>query len=371
MSDPDRPRRAAVIEPHELEQLLRAAVHSVCHNLLPNGREECGYWRVGSIGGEPGQSLAVNLTGPNVGLWTDFSAPDSTPERSGDMLWLAARVRYAGKLADAITWGISFLGLDGLDPNRLRTEKAKARKAANDAATDAARLAERNRRSAMQLYLSGAPIAGTIAETYLISRGIDLRAHGLVAPGSLKFNGEVYCKEAQRRLPCLVAAMVNVSGHHVASHRTWLREDGKGKAALIEPKKALGKFRGGFIPLWKGRHDVPMKDIPQGTPVLVSEGIEDGLSAALACPEERVIAAVALDNMGALELPPQMGPLIILAQHDDVGSKAVQSLERVVAKHQAQGRDVRLAFPPAGVKDLNELLCSPDGAIGDLLGEER
>ncbi len=362
----ERPKRPVAIEPRELEQLLRSQVESLCHHLLPAGREECGYWRVGSLQGEPGQSLAVNLSGANAGLWTDFSAPDNTPERGGDCLWLIARVMFGGRLPDAISYAISWLGLDGLDPKRLKTEKARARKEMNDAATQAAKMVEGRRRAAHGLYLSADPIPGTIAETYLISRGIDLRAAGLEAPGALKFHAQVYCKEAEKKLPCLVAAIVNLEGQHVATHRTWLRADGQGKASLVEPKKALGKFAGGFIPLWKGEHKCAMKDLPAGTPVLVSEGIEDGLSAAIARPQHRVIAAVSLSNIGSLRLPDAMGPLVILAQRDEK-ARAIESLERAIAKQQDQGRDVRLAYPPRGVKDLNDLLQAEDGAAGDLL----
>jgi hypothetical protein len=368
MSD-NRPKSRVAIEPRELEQMLRGQVQAVATHLLPNGREECGYWRVGSIEGEPGQSLALNLGGPMRGVWTDFSAPDKSPERSGDLLWLAARVRFGGNLADAISWGISYLGLDGLDPNRLATRRAEANKAANDAQQEAAKVAEQRRRSAQNLYLSARPIPGTAAEAYLVSRGIDLRAVGLDSPGSIKFHPEVYCKEVEKKMPCMVAGVVNLEGHHVATHRTWIRPDGSGKAGLVEPKKALGKFAGGFIPLWKGESAQSMRHHKAGEPILVSEGIEDGLTAAMARPQYRVIAAISLSNIGALVLPPDMGPLIILAQRDEKQG-AIDALERAVARHQSAGRDVRLAYPPKGVKDYNELVDpkSDAGAQDNLWG---
>jgi hypothetical protein len=52
----------------------------------------------------------------------------------------------------------------------------------------------------------------------------------------------------------MIATIVGLDGRHKGTHRTWLQPDGSGKATLVEAKKSLGKYRGGFIPLWKGEH---------------------------------------------------------------------------------------------------------------------
>lgn len=351
----NRPARRVLIEPRELEQMLRAQAETLARQLLPNGMVDCGYFQVGSVAGEKGQSLKLNLTGALKGVWTDFSAAKGTNEYSGDMLKLVAVVKFGGSLKDAITWSISWLGLDGLDPNRLATKRAEAKRAAVKADEDRELQAEKMRGRALNLYLSAQPIPGTPAERYLIGRGIDLRAHGLKAPGALKYQHDaVWCAEVKRKLPCMVAAVTNLEGRHVATHRTWIKPDGSGKADLLEPKKALGRYQGGFIPLWKGEHNVSMAKLPPGTPIVCSEGIEDGLTVALARPSLRVIAAIALSNIGGLVLPPDC-PLIILAQRDEPGSKAIASLEGAIARQQEQGREVRLAYPPDGVKDMNDL----------------
>lgn len=355
MNDQRRPARRVLIEPRDLEQMLRGQAETLARHLLPNGVVECGYFQVGSVAGEKGQSLKLNLSGGLRGVWTDFSASKGTNEYSGDMLKLIAVVKFGGRLSDAISWAISWLGLDGLDPARLATEKAIARKAAVKADEDREAQAEKKRRQAFNLYLSGDAIPGTPAERYLIGRGIDLRAHGLPAPGALKYqHDKVWNAEVKRKLPCMVAAVVNLEGRHIATHRTWIKPDGSGKADLLEPKKALGRYQGGFIPLWKGEHKCGMADLPAGTPILCSEGIEDGLTAAIARPHLRIIAAISLSNIGGLVLPPDC-PLIILAQRDPPGSKAADSLEAAIARQQEKGREVRLAFPPDGVKDINDL----------------
>ena len=56
-----------------------------------------------------------------------------------------------------------------------------------------------------------------------------------------------------------------------------------------------------------------------------------------------------------LELPPQMGRLIVLKQNDAPDSPAAKTLAKAVAHHRGEGRRVLFAEPPAGVKDINDL----------------
>ena len=118
----------------------------------------------------------------------------------------------------------------------------------------------------------------------------------------------------------------------------------------------LGDFAGRHIPLWKGalRLDAAARH-PPGTDVYVSEGIEDGLTAACADPSLRVIAAVSLGNFARLDLPRQMGRLIFLKQNDPPGGDADKAYRRAVKEHRLKGRRVMQVVPPPGVKDLNEL----------------
>jgi hypothetical protein len=101
--------------------------------------------------------------------------------------------------------------------------------------------------------------------------------------------------------------------------------------------------------------------MPAGTPVYVSEGIEDGLSVAIADPALTVVAGVALANMGGLELPPQAGPLVFIGQNDAIDGKAVEAFERAVARQQEAARTAnrpmpKLFFPPPQFKDFNDQL---------------
>jgi twinkle protein len=48
---------------------------------LPRRLKHGTEWRAGSLAGEPGQSLAVHLTGAKAGVWADFNGGDG-----GDLL---------------------------------------------------------------------------------------------------------------------------------------------------------------------------------------------------------------------------------------------------------------------------------------------
>lgn len=356
------------IDIDELKELANADVLNICNKILPNGRENCGYWEVGSVAGEPGKTLKVNLRGASRGLWTDFAVSKGTPEHSGNIIQLVAVVQFGGRVGEALTWLRRWLGLDHLNADDMAKQKAAAARSAAKSATDAIAKAESNRRKAHNLYLSAVPYPDTPVEAYLIARGLDFRAANLKAPGVLRYHSGAYCAETGGPLPCMVAAIHKLDGSHAGTHRTWIQPNGSGKAALVEAKKSIGKYQGGFIHLWKGEHRVPLRDLPPGTPIYVSEGIEDGLSAVLAKPSIRCIAGISLSNIGSLELPPDC-PIHILGQRDEK-QKAIDAFESSIARLQAKGHEVFIIYPPQGFKDYNDLIRRDGAASGGQVNVE-
>ncbi|MDC9604937.1 toprim domain-containing protein [Xenorhabdus griffiniae] len=89
--------------PKELSEKLWGSVTRVTKYLLPNGRREGHEWVVGSVNGEEGKSLKVNLSGKKV--WSDFAEGTG-----GDLLDLWVRVRDCG-LHQAMTEAKQFLGI--------------------------------------------------------------------------------------------------------------------------------------------------------------------------------------------------------------------------------------------------------------------
>lgn len=112
----------------DIKRELSIRAQAVAELLLPNGRKESSEWRVGSIGGEPGQSLGVHLTGPKAGVWSDFAAG-----KGGDLLDLWCAVRGVG-LTEAMNQACDFLGLQRPSLHRpvvksyTAPEKPKCRK---------------------------------------------------------------------------------------------------------------------------------------------------------------------------------------------------------------------------------------------------
>ncbi len=96
----------------DIKRGLNSRIQSVVEYLLPRGRRDGHEWRVGSVGGEAGQSLAVHLSGDKAGVWADFNGG-----QGGDLLDLWCAVRNV-KLAEAIDQARSWLGLERPKPYR-------------------------------------------------------------------------------------------------------------------------------------------------------------------------------------------------------------------------------------------------------------
>ena len=89
----------------EIAGLLAGRAEAVCQWLLPQGKREGREWRAGSIGGDAGQSLGVNLSG-KAGVWRDFA--DNA--KGGDLIDLIQAVHGCNK-AEAVKEAKEFLGI--------------------------------------------------------------------------------------------------------------------------------------------------------------------------------------------------------------------------------------------------------------------
>lgn len=331
----------------ELARLLAARIEALVAEILPAGRRDGGEWRVGSLAGEPGQSLAVHLVaGPKRGVWCDFASGER-----GDALDLVAFARCGGDRAEAIRWSRAWLGLTAGDGKA--DGHSGVRPAVPPAPSGAAEVAQPDR-AGRALWLSGVPIAGTPAEAYLAARGLPIADLGRV-PGALRFRDDAWCSERGRRAPAMLACIVRGS-EIIGCHRTFLarRLDGSwGKAPLRAAKKVLGQVRGGTIPLARGRAGTPLAEAGGEETVAITEGIEDALTVALHMPEWRVLAAVSLGNMAEIALPQSVARLVLVFDRDGENPAAARGRDRAVAAHQRAGREVRIVLPPEGHKDIN------------------
>jgi Toprim domain len=343
-------------EYREVARQLNERIEQLAVDLLPNGYVENRRWyRVGSIAGEPGQSLAIELRGTKRGRWTDYAGTDR-----GDGLDLVAAVRCNGDKREAFRWARDWLNLpSSLQPAALTSRRKRHNPWRSDDGD------EDYRRSIQRIWLSAKQLTpADPVSRYLTERGIELAELGR-APRALRYHPQLWNEATGRHWPAMVAAITAPNGAMTAVHRTWLEIDpfGVTKAPITDrhgatggAKRTLGSYVGGCIHLWRGASKKAWRDMPEDETVVIGEGIEDCLSSVMIEPAWRTVCAVALSSMLGLELPRQVKRVQILGQNDQRHSKAAKLLGRVVQRWRDEGRAVRVARPPAFLKDWNDLL---------------
>ena len=123
------------------------------------------------------------------------------------------------------------------------------------------------------------------------------------------------------------------------------------------PARSRGQVRGTRgIELWRGSSGEPWARAPASDVLALSEGVENGLTGALAQPAWRVTAAVSVGAMLKVLVPAAIFQIVLIVDNDAPGSPSAQVLERVRARFRCEGREVSLLRSPHWAKDLNELL---------------
>ena len=77
--------------------------------------------RVGSLGGEPGKSLKIRITGPKAGTWADYAASKSDPRGTGDLLKLMQYTIGGGDLGTAVREAKRMLSIDSMTVGHCRS----------------------------------------------------------------------------------------------------------------------------------------------------------------------------------------------------------------------------------------------------------
>src|SRR5579863_9730775 len=139
----------------ELAERLARDAEAVCRHYLSNGRREGRYWLVGDVRNTPGRSLFVRLTGPDSGKGAAGKWTDSATAEHGDLLDLIALNRGFDRLRDALDEARTFLRLPRPAPQPDGAQRAVAAPSGSP-------------ESARRLFAISQPIAGTIAETYVL-----------------------------------------------------------------------------------------------------------------------------------------------------------------------------------------------------------
>ncbi len=344
-------------------ELLRR-LPSLVRELAPDGSSKGGYW----IAKNPVRddrhagSFWIRLTGSAAGAWKDAAAGES-----GDVINLIAYILGHGEdKASTYQWCLSWLGWarEGKGPSEAALQakrKADTYFAAQQQREETA-ARQANAQKAKAWWLGALPIAGTPVETYLARRGLPLSAFKRL-PGAIRYQppGEWIDRETgevHARPHTMLTAMCDEKGAIRAVHRTYLTGDGEKtqRADSAAAKMIWPSFAGLVIRLGRAQAKwTPERAAEKGLafPLLLSEGIEDGLTGHLACAQAFAWAAGTLSNMGNVPLLPAISRIVILGQNDK-GPAAAQ-FEKVVRKLRMQGASVFVARSWVG-KDANDLL---------------
>lgn len=303
------------------------------------------------------QGLSLSITGPRRGKWRDYSEGEG-----GDMLDLAER--HFGCRERALEWAAGLVGGeiregDGFDQQRSvgrRTLSAPSRQVVETEPNDA----ERTRRT-LRLWHEARPLIGSPAETYLLHRcgGI---ADDIASGDVLRFHprcGFKLADESTIRLPAMIGLFRDMAtGEPVAIHRTAIKPDGSGKAAMPDgssPKKALGPFAGAATML------SPLEAVEIG--LGACEGIETGNSILLT--GWRPLWAVG-GEQGIKKFPRLAGLdcLTLFADNDGVRYRQNGTVHhpgpdaaKACAERLRAEMEVRIVTPPKVETDWNDVLA--------------
>jgi hypothetical protein len=290
----------------ETEDVIRSLAEnaeSVCRAYLPAGRREGSYWIVGDLQNNPGRSLFVRLTGPTSGPGARGKWQDAAVGLHGDLLDIIRERTGISRFPELLAEARAHLGR----PQPVLPEAPVPKKVKAPGGTPAA---------AARLFAASMLVAGTLADTYLRTRGL---IQGGVMSGSLRFHPKCWHRdEGQTRSiprPALIAAVTDGAGALQGVHRTWLAHDGKGKAEVKTQRRAMGHILGNAVRL------TPHDDI-----LVVGEGIETMLSLSEAVPGLPVWAALSSGHLGAVLLPERVQRLYIAIDRDPAGQRAAERL---------------------------------------------
>ena len=317
------------LDTEDLLRELAAQAETVCRHYLPTGRREGSWWLVGDLQNNPGRSLFVRLEGPTSGPGSRGRWSDAATGEHGDLLDIIRERTGITRFPDLLAEARAHLGRPApVVPESPSPCKPKAPGGSPEAAE--------------RLFAASLPIQGTLAETYLRSRGIT-RA---VSSSALRFHPRCWHREEGQTKglprPALIAAVTDGAGVLTGAHRTWLAPDGQGKASVETQRRAMGHLLGNAVRL-----------TPCDTILVAGEGIETMLSLREAASGLPVWAALSASHLGALLLPEGLQRLYIAIDRDPAGRRAA---ERLTTRAQELGIETRVLEPRQG--DFNDDLTA-------------
>jgi putative DNA primase/helicase len=205
---------------------------------------------------------------------------------------------------------------------------------------------QRRSRRAFDIWHQAVPITGTLAERYLIKRGIDIAGVPNDMADVLRFHPR--CPWEHGHAPCLIALWTDViTGAPKAIHRTAISV-----AAERIDRMSLGPNRGCVIRLW------PDEAVEQG--LVLGEGIDTVLAAATRMEHIGTLLrpAWAAGDAGHIEdfpLLPGVDALTLLVDVEDSG-RGRRAASMCMARWCAAGKEVTRLVPNTANTDFNDIV---------------
>lgn len=314
------------------------------------------------------------------GAWKDFAGNEQGDAIDLVALGLAGSVNKDTRMR-AVEWVEDRYGIrDMPEPQRQALLQQAERRREETNAKAAQDLQEARTRARKAFYAAEATIAGTPVATYLAGRGIDVDKIPHMAP-SFRFRADCDFWPARRpgfspKFPAMMSAMLDEQGKLGAVHYTFLEPDGRTKLKTLErnwfDEKADGRrigrsaklmfpdTAGLVIRITRGPTNLTCEEAAASGRrgwLLVTEGIEDGMTFALADADLRIHAAGSLSGfLGVPDLPCVSGYLIA-RDNDWDKPQAVEQFDRAIAHFKSFGKPVEpIEMPREWGKDANDVL---------------
>lgn len=274
-------------------------------------------------------------------LFSDFLETGGTvcntcgPHKDGfsTLAWLLEHEFGTGAFRETVRRVADWLRVD--HAQRVRPERKPLEfKPLVDPAKAAAKIRE--------VWRSSLPLADSVAEAYLRSRGIP-KMH---LPTSLRFHpGLQYWDAKQKKslgtFPCLLAPIKNKENKIVSIHRIFLTADGA-KAPVPDAKKMMAMcddIRGSAIRLQEAVGDT----------LGVAEGIETALAAHL-ISQMPVWSCVSAPLLELVEIPEHVTTVVIWADKDR-SLRGEQAAHKLADRLEKQGKRVLICMPQLDIPE--------------------
>jgi hypothetical protein len=300
----------------EIAAALADRIEQLVTELLPNGYHEGRQWRCGSLAGEPGSSLCVQLTDPKRGLWCDHAT-----DQGGDALDLVKGI-FEYETRDALTWARRWLGIEQGKVRRPPIPKIINKPDNPDHWRKPWKVAR--------------PIVGTLAETYLASRRLSfddpegriLRFH------PCRFRNLDGCLQKHS---ALLAALCDIrTGEQAGIINVYLQPDGRDRLRDNKGKTVTGRAAGTAVML------SAFEEVTMG--LVICEGLETGM-AIMETDLRPVWACGGQTNVAGFPVLGGIECLTIAADNDLPGQTAA---EKTAQRWRDAGREVLIVMPPQG-----------------------